>query len=367
MNDNSKLKIYILHEYDTKSHFSALYNGEKNGEIIIKDYVILSKMFLIKKLFKDIINRKNIIRTISNFSKNIKKLLELKKIKNEIVIVGIAPYDKLLNKYENIFKKNKCIYFTSWTDWSGHNFPNGNIKNKLKYEKILKESFGGVACVTQKTEKSIKKYISNTEVVNHSIDTKLYAKKNTSNLLFRKRKRILYLGQIIERKNIDIILNWIERSEKDFEISFAGDGKLKNKVLDMCKVNKNVKYLGVLNKKEIQERLNTFDFLLLPSKDEPFGIVLIEALASGVPCIVSDADGPKEIICNGINGFTFENDNFQSFYDTMEEIFSIDFKDYKKMVENSIESSKNYDNDYILDKWRKLIYRTIGEKNEIKK
>lgn len=355
MINNSKLEVYILHEYDAKSHFSSLYKNQKNEKIIIKDYFILSKTFLVKRLLKSFIKKENIIRAVRLFFIDLIKPVGLKTLKNETLIVGIAPYNKLLNKYEKILKKNRAVYFTSWTDWSGNNFPNGSIRNKDKYEHLMRECFYSAACVTSKTEQSIKKFIDSTQVVNHAIETADYLKKNITNLKWSNKRKFLYLGQLIERKNINMMLKWIKENNYDTEFSFAGDGNLKKSITKLAECNKNVKYLGNLTNSEIKNKLKDYDFLILPSKDEPFGIVLIEALACGVPCIVSDCDGPKEIIEDGFNGYIFDRSDYKSFCERMDEAIIIDKENYIKLSQNSVESSKKYDNNIIFEKWRNIL------------
>ena len=53
-------------------------------------------------------------------------------------------------------------------------------------------------------------------------------------------------------------------------------------------LNNSVKYLGFLNSDEVQKKLSVYDFFILPTKNENFGHVIIEALYSLVPLILSD-------------------------------------------------------------------------------
>lgn len=349
-----KKKIYILHEYDIKSHFSALYEAEHKGIINIEEYIVLSRMFLIKKLIKDIINKKGIYTSFKYFLCEVNKNFKIKRIKNEILIVGIAPYDKLMNKYKDVFKENKSIYFTSWTDWSGNNFPKGTINNKKNFERILKDNFYAAACVSTKSEEGIKHIISNTVVVNHAINTYEYKVKNREDIKFNKKK-LLYLGQLIPRKNINMILEWIKSCNNKFEFDFAGDGELRSDIESNALKDDRIRYLGKLNKEQIKIQLKKYDFLVLPSKEEPFGIVLIEALASGVPCIVSDADGPREIVKNGYNGYIFNKNSQSEFNKTMNRIFKISMEEYYQLSRNSILASKAYDNNEIIKQWLKVL------------
>lgn len=351
--EKEKIEIYIMHQYDEKSHFQALY--ESKEDIIVKDYIILSKLSLFKSLFKNLLDNNKRKYALKEFFTKMRKIKSINNLENKNIIVGIAPYDNLLLKYKDVFKKNKCIYFTSWQDWSGENFARGNIKNKEKFENILSKYFYSAACVTKKTESEIKFLFKKTGVVNHSIYVNQYAKKVYINN--QHSKKILYLGQLIKRKNIDLLVEWInEYSEKEkFEFHFAGDGCLKETIQKLEMVNSNVNYLGKLSKSEIKKVLKDYDFLVLPSKEEPFGIVLIEALASGVPCIVSDCYGPKEIITNNVNGFIFKKESKEDFWRVMDIAINIDDKKYNEMIQNCINESNKYDIEQIYIKWKEIL------------
>jgi glycosyltransferase involved in cell wall biosynthesis len=358
VNADYKGDIYILHEYGDDSHVKALFDEIDNYGYHIKGSIVLSKKAIIKKFIKGFIKNKKYILSINIFINDVKNLLMLKKIHNKILIVGIAPYDKILNKYNKVFKNNDCIYFTSWQYWDGSNFPRGSIKNKQEFENILKSNFKSAACVSNSTKKGIDKYFKFSQVVNHSIKVDEYKKKmiSTDVIIADEKIKFLYLGKLIKRKNIKIIVNWIKsNTSNEFKFYFAGDGQLTNDILKLSERDKRVIYLGRISKEEIKKTLKNYNFLVLPSKSEPFGIVLIEALAAGVPCIVSNALGPVEIIKNNFNGYIFDKNNIEQFYEVMNHAININKNDYYKMSKNCLNDSYKYDTKNIVKKWLKLI------------
>lgn len=347
-------EIYIIHEYLEQNHFKALYDYAEKYEYSIKDFIVLHKHDILRRCLIGIFKEKKFLESISNFISELIKLIKLRFIKDKIIIVGIAPYDYLLNKYKKVFQKNKCIYFTSWQFWDGSKFPKGSIKNKKEFEKILNEYFVAGACVSNSTEVGLKKILSNTKVVNHSIDINKYDSKNDFSI--KKEKKYIYLGQLIERKNINLIIDWIENN-KEIEccINFAGIGPLGDRIKELSKKDYRVNYLGKLSKEEIRKTLKNYDYLILPSKEEPFGIVLIEALAAGVPCIVSDTLGPMEIIKNEYTGFIFNKNSAKDFDQIMKNTLILDKKIYKNMSNNCVIEAKKYDSSEIVKKWIEII------------
>ena len=62
---------------------------------------------------------------------------------------------------------------------------------------------------------------------------------------------------------------------------------------------------------DLMEFLDTFDCLVLASRAEPFGLVLLEAMRAGLPVVASNAGGVPEIITNGVNGLLFGPEDFE--------------------------------------------------------
>lgn len=296
-------KIYILHEDYSPSHLFSLYSS-KSKDYKIENYIIISHKTLLKRLIKSLIKRKKVFENIANYLKGIKEIVSLSLIKDSILIVGIAPYSSLMKKYRKVFKNNHSIYFTSFTYWNEKNKEVWKDLEKEEFIKVINEDFKSVACVSQKTKETIKPLL-NSEIkiaqVKHSVDTENYLKKNLDSICTTEKK-FIYLGQFIERKNVREILKAIKISNKKFKFDFAGSGNLEKEIIEFSKVDKRVRCLGRLENSEIKALLKSYDFLILPSKEEPYGIVLIEALSSGVPCIISEAIGPKEIIKENLTG-----------------------------------------------------------------
>lgn len=359
-------KIYILHEYFTPSHFNSLYNDKKK-KYLIKDYIIISKLNLLKYCVKKSLKEKKIVSWVKFYFKGLLKIRNIKKQSGVTLIIGVAPYNKLLKKYEKLFKKNNTIYFTSYTHWNKVGYRIHNSLRREEYFKVINNSIDSIAGVSKKTIETIKPYINKNikcEVVKHSIDVENYLKKDFKTIKNNKIKKIIYLGQFIERKNIKILLEWLNKTNQKVEIHFGGSGILENEIKKSEKKGKNVKLLGKMKKEEIKEKLKEYDYLILPSEDEPYGIVLLEALSAGVPCIVSKADGPKEIIKKGYNGFILEKGiSVNELEKNMKKILCLDKVDYLKLVEGALISSKKYTSYEINKKWLNLIF-SKGKEND---
>ncbi len=96
-----------------------------------------------------------------------------------------------------------------------------------------------------------------------------------------------------------------------FRCDFAGEGPsdemLKRMIVELGLSTEEIRLLGVRN--DVPELLADADLFVLPSRHEGFGMAIVEAMASGLPVIVSNIDGPAEIVVNGRDGLQFESGN----------------------------------------------------------
>lgn len=101
------------------------------------------------------------------------------------------------------------------------------------------------------------------------------------------------VGRLSEQKNPLFILNIIEelvKMDPTYQFIWIGDGELKDELVIKSKEKGLMDYIKFLgNRSDVNNLLQVFDVFILPSLYEGFGIVNIEAQASGLPCLVSDA------------------------------------------------------------------------------
>lgn len=107
--------------------------------------------------------------------------------------------------------------------------------------------------------------------------------------------RFLYVGQLIERKNIDTVIRAFSkiRNYQD-TLTIAGDGHLDSKLRQLVGslgLNDSVNFVGHKNQENLAEIYATSNTLILASKNEVWGLVVNEALASGIHVVVSDKCG----------------------------------------------------------------------------
>lgn len=130
-----------------------------------------------------------------------------------------------------------------------------------------------------------------------------------------ERKQILLsIGSLEEKKNHQSLIRAFAsayKGQSEFELRIGGTGPaadfLKGIATELG-IQSQVKFLGYLNRTEVAAQMKKCTVFVLPSLVETFGVVLIEALSFGKPCIATICGGPEEII-NDTNGYLVEKGN----------------------------------------------------------
>nr|WP_284379257.1 glycosyltransferase [Amylibacter marinus] len=120
--------------------------------------------------------------------------------------------------------------------------------------------------------------------------------------------RIFHASSLDQNKNVMLLLQAFERGfggDPKVELVIGGEGN-QRACLEAFVISKGiqgqVKFLGRLTRKEISEQMMQADLFALSSTTETFGVVLVEALASGRPVVATDCGGPSDIV-NAGNGY----------------------------------------------------------------
>lgn len=197
----------------------------------------------------------------------------------------------------------------------------------------------------------------------NAIDFKKFNKikgvKNESNL------NLVNVGSFQAKKNQQFLIDIayiLKQNNVKFHLTLLGDGEQKKFVEKKVKelsLENEVSALGnVLN---VQEVLSASDIYVHSAYYEPFGLVLIEAMAAGLPVITLDGKGNRDIIEEGKNGYMIFEQDAEKFAETIINLWN----DKQKMKEISAfanEFAKQYDIVNYVDKLLELYQNAINSK-----
>lgn len=121
---------------------------------------------------------------------------------------------------------------------------------------------------------------------------------------------ILFCGRFIPVKNIDFVIELAARMKDLQDVTFllVGDGPLMRIMQQRVRERglSNIVFLGFVPPEQLPAVFAVSEMLLLPSLHEPWGAVVNEALASGIPVMVSSVAGAADLVEHGKNGYIID-------------------------------------------------------------
>lgn len=175
------------------------------------------------------------------------------------------------------------------------------------------------------------------------------------------KKVILFVGRLAEIKGVQYLIEamqWV-----DAKLVIAGDGPLRGDLEERVRkleLADKVIFVGAKSHEELPVIYASADVFVAPSvttKDkarEGFGLVILEAMASGLPVVASGSGGITEIITDGVNGLLTEEKDSQGLAHNINRILT-DESLRGQLVQNMQETVKKYDFVYVGEQYAKLI------------
>ncbi|MHA1375994.1 MAG: glycosyltransferase family 4 protein [Promethearchaeota archaeon] len=174
----------------------------------------------------------------------------------------------------------------------------------------------------------------------HGVNIDIFKPVDSSNLKkslgIDGSRIILYVGRIAKGKGVDKlvrILADLRKEKMDVKLVIVGNDAgylpIVKSLINNLNLIEHVVLIGFVNKLDLAKYYSMADLVVYPSRQEIFGLVLVEAMACGKPVIGSDIMGPSEIIINGKTGYTSDFRNLKK----LSEMILHLLEDNKKMMQ----------------------------------
>lgn len=187
-----------------------------------------------------------------------------------------------------------------------------------------------------------------------------------------KTKTVLFVGGLDQAhyfKGLNILFEAWQHIQNSIDLNgwtleIVGGGDLENSYRAMCEklnISDSVNFLGKLIDGDLAAKYRQAGFLVLPSttRGEAFGLVLIEAMASGTPVIASNLPGVRSVFTDGEHGLLAEPGNVQSLANAMTRLMTDDIFRIKAGQASRAYAEINYSQqqmaDRVMDVYRKIL------------
>ena len=176
-------------------------------------------------------------------------------------------------------------------------------------------------------------------------------------------KRVIAVARYSHEKGIDLLLQaWaqVEKRTEEWRLEVFGDGDTTafNALIDKLGIDRSRCLLNGRTSDIEQEYLKS-SIAVCSSRFEGFGMVIIEAMACGLPVVSFDCPwGPRSIIKDGEDGFLVENGNVEKLANALVSLIQ-DNNKRNNIAKNAVQSVKRFQMDKIANQWKQLFESVI--------
>lgn len=359
---SQQLLIDTVKEFSTKdniNNFVVILSGIYDEELI-KELKNINKINL--KLFtpQEFKNKPELLFSLLKYVfKNKIQLIHSHDVCSKVIAILVKIFNPKIKLVHTVHETNLLAVFSKKHIWASRVFYDKHIAiSKAVEEDCRFFSINKVETIYNGFD--YKRFYSKVPTVNNN---------ETLNIINVARVQLPKKGQDVlvkalnecKKRNIKFKCCFVGcKPEDEFEFNAYTDlDYLKNMVKELS-LEENINFLG--KRFDIPELLSQADLFILPSRNEGFGLAVLEAMAAGLPVIVSQNDGPAEYIKDGTNGLFFENENEIDLADKIQYLY----ENRQKMLElaqTGQEDAKKYDISVMCEKYLSLYENliTIGK------
>lgn len=203
--------------------------------------------------------------------------------------------------------------------------------------------------------------------INNGINLEKYSHKKNISTVDSKQITIIHVGRFQKEKNHELLIDsfysaW--KQNNNIKLVLLGDGEQKSDMMEKVEklgIKDFVNFTGVVS--NVEDYLKKADIFALSSDYEGFGLVIAEAMASGLPIVTTDSGGISELVVNDYNGYVVKPGDKKQFSDKLFEL--INNKSIReKFSINSLERIKKYDIKNTTLSYEELYLKLLGKQDK---
>ncbi|MBK0379906.1 glycosyltransferase family 1 protein [Mucilaginibacter sp. SD-g] len=192
------------------------------------------------------------------------------------------------------------------------------------------------------------------------IDNKLFSPEKKDARKMKKltgnnKPTIMFASRLVWEKNLETLFRIYDVfQEKNVKVNFliVGDGTARKACEDHMK---KAVFTGTISHYELAILYASADVFLFPSVSEAYGNVVLEAMASGLPCVIADGGGSQDFIEQGVNGFKCEPENENDYFEKIQLVLN-----HHHLRKQFIEEGLTYSSGFSWDKLAETYFDDIN-------
>lgn len=174
----------------------------------------------------------------------------------------------------------------------------------------------GVVCITSYTQRAVETLARKTWIVPNAVDASFFDVPSAPDLSATPSG--LCVGTIVRHKNQNDFIRALDplARERKFKMLFASEPSKDAYGAEFCQLVKErpwCEHIGFLNREQLKARLAAASFLALPTREDNCPMVVLEAMAAGVPALASAIGGVPDLIQHEVNGLLCDPDKPETF------------------------------------------------------
>lgn len=301
-------KVRILHETNPEKYFPALYALQDQGRIQLTG---AHRTSVCKEWLRAAVrDRKPFVERSKDALSDARFRATQYCVKDEIIVLGFAPWDARLLWYRGLAARNRVVYHTSWPDWRADRTPRqppliGNAMRRVWTRFLAHPNVATVAVLDTVADALKTRVQTKAQVIPHAVPDAFFAAQSAPR---KGPLKLLFVGELSAKKGLPQALALFKSLPPETAtLTTIGRGPLE------WQLPQNVTHLGAItDRTRLADLMAQHDILLSLSQrtatwEELFGLVIAEALATGCGVIASDHIGPRAILQDA-PGLVAEND-----------------------------------------------------------
>jgi glycosyltransferase involved in cell wall biosynthesis len=351
--------VVVIHETDGRKYLQALLVMADHGEL---SRVTFHSASVVRRLLHALVReRMSLGVALSLTLANFLFRLRMPFLRDRIIVLAVAPWDYRLLLHSILLRNNRVIYNTSWPWWDGARVPRhykifGGLL-RASWRKVLASPKVTLTAVTPSAASAVAAFLPGRlpRVIPHAVSEEFF----TLRACYAEPFKLLFVGELTEKKGFREFANIASRFDRDMSFEIVGHGPLSHLAAAIAGRD-NCRWHGhISSRKKLAAIAAECQAFLSPARktqdwEELFGLAIVESMALGLPCIVTNHIGPRGLIQHGINGVLIEESDP---YAALSWIFALKSQPdlWNQISRAAVETARHFSLSSVVQRWREAL------------